>query len=509
MSETQITHSAGHSTIAPTDILIEERLRRDSPTIQDHIDDLMDSIREHGIIQPIVLNFDEENKPHLVAGWCRLQASLKLGLTEIPYVLRKNLPPDLAKALELEENLRRREMTWQENILGIYETHQIKTRLAAKDLKTWGQRQTGAVLGIKASLVNVALVLARAMLAGNEAVINATSVDEAEKALLAQKQDSLTALLASKAGVTLAVSSATKVKSKSSGPIGIPGLTSPLQSSTPLTDTDLTIDPAILGDLMPTRSKSEQNVQPGGRQKHVVELSKMLFNVSCHDWFEQAQPESIDLIYTDIPYGIDMVNLEEVDGVEDVVAHAHEVEENVEQMPRFLNGAFKVLKKDSYLLFWYDLKHHEKLFNWATEAGFKVQEWPVIWLKTHQCRNMAPQYSWTKATEYVMVCRKGSPTLKKAQAKNFIAANGLAEKKLQRNPFSKPFEFSKELLDPIVLPGMTMLDCYAGGGSLLRAGINMGLKVIGLEKDTKQFPGLQESIRQTYRNMLRGEIEFI
>lgn len=507
-SPSPTSHSVGHSTINPATLIIDPRMRRDSPSVRDHIDDLTESIRTHGLIQPIVIYFDDVGQPHLVAGWCRTQACLKLQLPEIPYVLRSNLPPDVAKALELEENLRRRDMTWQENILGIYETHQLKVKLAASDLQSWGQRQTGAILGIKAAQVNTAIVLTKEMLAGNKAVLEAGSIDEAQKALLAQKQDILTAALAQKAGVKLSVSSATKItKGKASGPTGKPTSLS-TDGLEPDTTPDISIDPAIFGDLLPSRSKSEQHGQTG-KQVHTIELSKMLFNVDCHEWFDQREPESVDLIYTDIPYGIDMSNLEEVDGVADVVAHAHDVEENVSQMQSFLTGAFKVLKPDSYLLFWYDLKHHEKLYVWGTEAGFKVQEWPVVWLKTHTCRNMAAQYNWTKATEYVMVCRKGTPTLKKAQAKNYIAANGMAEKKLQRNPFSKPFEFSKELLDPVVLPGMTMLDCYAGGGSLLRAGINMGLKVIGLEKDPKQFPALQESIKQTYKGMLRGEIEFV
>lgn len=504
MSKPTLTsHSSGFDVINPADIFWPERMRRNSPSVLSHIEELSISISKHGLIQPVVIFFDSanDNRPTGVAGWCRTQASLKLSLDSVPFVLRQNLSPDVAKALELEENLRRKDMTWQEKILGIYETHMLKVKLSAIDYKTWGQRETGAVLGIKASHVNHAICLAEAMLAGETCVLEASTIDEADKALLAKQQDLAAAILAEKAGVKLTISSAVATKGKRSGPVG-----TSLDSAS--TNLDVDIDPALFADLIPTRSDSEHNKAKVPATKNTVELSKMLFNVSCHDWFNQAPAKSIDLIYTDIPFGIDMANLETIDGV-DLVAHAHEVEENVEQMSPFLKGAFKVLKPDSFLLFFYDLKHHEKLFNWATEAGFKVQEWPVVWIKTHSCKNNAPQYNWTKATEYVMCCRKGSPTLRKPQLNNYIAANGKAEKQMQRNPFAKPFDFSKQLLDPVIIPGMTVLDCYAGGGSLLRACINLGCRVIGLEKDPAQFPHLQESIKQTFKSMLRGEVEFV
>lgn len=503
-SPTTSPHSSGHAVINPADVFWSpDRMRKLTTSVQAHIDDLVQSIAKYGIIQPFVIHFNPEhdNRPEGIAGWCRSRACAVLELDSVPYVLRKDVAVDVAKALELEENLRRHDMTWQEKMLGIYETHQLKVKTAALDFKSWGQRETGKVLGLKAASVNTAIKLAQAMLAGNEAVLNASSVDEAEKALLASQQDMLTSILASKAGVTVAVSTATKIKDKKSGVISDP-LTAPTVD--PL---DNLVDPSIFGDLMPSRSNSEQH-KPAGKQVHEVELSKMLFNVDCHEWFASQPKECVDLIYTDIPFGIDMANLDTIDGIE-VVAHAHEIEENVSQMKPFLEGAFKVLKNDAYLMFFYDLKHHEKLFNWATEAGFKVQGWPVVWLKTHTCRNMAPQYNWTKATEYVMVCRKGSPTLKRPQMLNYIAANGKAEKQLQRNPFAKPFDFSRQILDAVVFPGMTVLDCYAGGGSLCRAAINMGCRIIALEKDPKQFHALEESIKATFKSMLRGEVNFV
>jgi hypothetical protein len=37
----------------------------------------------------------------------------------------------------------------------------------------------------------------------------------------------------------------------------------------------------------------------------------------------------------------------------------------------------------------------------------------------------------------------------------------------------------------------------------------MGCRIIALEKDPKQFPALEESIKATFKSMLRGEVNFV
>ena len=46
----------------------------------------------------------------------------------------------------------------------------------------------------------------------------------------------------------------------------------------------------------------------------------------------------------------------------------------------------------------------------------------------------------------------------------------------------------KMILDPIHFPGMTVLDPFAGGGSILRAAILRGCKILGCEISEERFP---------------------
>lgn len=114
------------------EVLIENRLRKDMGDISQ----LAASIKENGLIQPIVLLRSSENDLEhykLIAGHRRIEALRLLGVTELihaeHYILREELLTDEYRrtAIELEENLRRKQMSWSEEVLGkqrLLETYQ-------------------------------------------------------------------------------------------------------------------------------------------------------------------------------------------------------------------------------------------------------------------------------------------------------------------------------------------------------------------------------------------------
>jgi len=118
----------------------------------------------------------------------------------------------------------------------------------------------------------------------------------------------------------------------------------------------------------------------------------MLLRGDCLVHMAAMQPESIDHVITDIPYGIDMSNLQQANTGMDIssVAAEHNVGENVSLMQSLIPAVYRILKPAGFFVFWYDLDHHEKLQAWATAAGFRVQRWPLIWHKTHSC--MRPRF---------------------------------------------------------------------------------------------------------------------
>ena len=73
------------------------------------LEELAESIREHGIIQPIIVSQGDDNKYVLIAGERRLQASKRAGLQVIPVVIRETTNVELLE-LALVENLQRSDL---------------------------------------------------------------------------------------------------------------------------------------------------------------------------------------------------------------------------------------------------------------------------------------------------------------------------------------------------------------------------------------------------------------
>ena len=71
--------------------------------------ELADSIREHGILQPLVVSRDEAGGYRLIAGERRLQAARLAGLATVPVIFREAAGKDLLQ-LALIENIQRADL---------------------------------------------------------------------------------------------------------------------------------------------------------------------------------------------------------------------------------------------------------------------------------------------------------------------------------------------------------------------------------------------------------------
>lgn len=119
-------------TIAVADVVVENRIRKELGDIAG----LAQSIKENGLIEPIVLavgiNTSVVDTPpivRLIAGERRFRAMQSLGIVTLEHgihfvwrtELRDSADPKiqlLAASIELEENIRRKDLTWQEQVLG-------------------------------------------------------------------------------------------------------------------------------------------------------------------------------------------------------------------------------------------------------------------------------------------------------------------------------------------------------------------------------------------------------
>jgi ParB/RepB/Spo0J family partition protein len=139
----------------------EARQRKELPNIPV----LADSIKHHGLIHPIVV--DRENK--LIAGERRLEACRSLGWTHITCQYVDELDALAARAIELEENVKREALPWQDEVKAIQEYHELR----ASEEPTWTQEDTATALSIAPQTVATKIAVAKELVAGNAMVAEA------------------------------------------------------------------------------------------------------------------------------------------------------------------------------------------------------------------------------------------------------------------------------------------------------------------------------------------------
>jgi len=125
--------------IKSDDILIDNRKRSDYGDLVD----LAADIRENGLYQPIIIRSfnptelaegsDHGKKFKLVIGGRRFQAmSMLLGMERLPCLVRSSMDELFHRIVELHENIKRKQMTWDEEALAMQEILQIRQEIAAQ-----------------------------------------------------------------------------------------------------------------------------------------------------------------------------------------------------------------------------------------------------------------------------------------------------------------------------------------------------------------------------------------
>ena len=87
---------------------------------EEKIEELADSIREYGLIQPIVVKLNKNGYYTIIAGERRWRAARKAGLKEVPAVI-KDVSEQTEKEITLIENIQREDLNALEEAAGIKE----------------------------------------------------------------------------------------------------------------------------------------------------------------------------------------------------------------------------------------------------------------------------------------------------------------------------------------------------------------------------------------------------
>lgn len=440
--------------------MVGARLRKDYGSLDD-----LESIADVGLIQPLVLNIID-GRPTLVAGGRRMAKLRELGVQEVwhgvtcepskaGFVYTNELPVDVRREIELYENIGRKPMGWKERVTAIAEIHKLKMRRAALNREDWGLRETGAELGMDYSNVSWMVRIAEELKNPDSKIHDCANSTEAIRFFVERKEAEAQRLLTQ---------------------MTVPKTTS--EAPTPVVEIN----------------------QTGEQAELVVPLSRMLINAKM----EEVGQFYVDHIVTDWPYAIDMDYLDQGKGMDVTRVRAeHDVGDNLKMYPTWLNSMYCHLKEGGYCVIWYDNVNWQFIRDAAERVGFRVQRWPLVWVKTSPCLNQVANKNWTKATEFAIVLSKGNSFLANTQATNYWSG---ARTTSTSNPFAKPTELWKFIYDAIAVRGQTVLDPFAGEGSAILAAIEFGLRPIAIESNENHYNQLVTNVRELYNNLTNGNV---
>ena len=141
-------------------ISVGERCRSTFEGLQE----LASSIEHFGLDNPLTVVPDTASLDRyvLVAGERRLRALVLLGASVVPVQVRKKLPETEQKLLELEENLQRNKLSWQEQVEGMRQLDMLQRGLADEAGEAgWTLKDTAEKLGVSQTTASKKIAFAQ------------------------------------------------------------------------------------------------------------------------------------------------------------------------------------------------------------------------------------------------------------------------------------------------------------------------------------------------------------
>ena len=431
-----------------SEITVEDRSREDYGDIEE----LMESIKEKGVVQPITVALKSDGTHKLMAGGRRYESSLRLGIPTIPCIIREGEDEVTELEIELIENIHRKDFTWVERANLTDKIDQLYRR---KD-SNWSGRKTAALVDRSTSNVNRDLQLARAM----------TVVPELAECKTADDALKMVKKLEEKAVVDL------------------------------------------LRQRQVERIEAPQEHAANGLDKGIASALRSAdaayIITDCFKGMEGLKTNgNIQIIECDPPYGVDL-NEQKAgkDSVSSTVTGYKEVkrEEYPEFLDRLTSDLFRVAGKDCWLVFWYGQSWHQAVLDSLRRAGWSVDEIPAVWIKPNG-QTLQPELYYARCWEPFFLCRKGKPIMAERGRSNVFQYSGAANK---YHPTQRPTELIEEIFRTLSVGGEHVFVPFLGSGATLRAAFNMGLKAFGFDLDGKYKDKFMLAVEEDTRNLFKS-----
>jgi DNA modification methylase len=455
------------------------------------LDDLANSMSRLGQLQPIILDSDND----LVAGERRLKAAMMLGWKEIDVVHMNDLDEIGRKEVELEENLRRKEFTWPEEVLALEKLYNLK-------IERYGSRTSGSDgtegFGIKdavdqfersAGSISTDLQLAKALRQFPKIGLE-KSKSAAFKQWKRLREIAIREEQAKRRNANMAA------------------------DSKPPPETGGSLDDL---EMLPLAVKTPSPVGPATYVKGTdgtAPLVKkagfkgygLMYRGDAEFVLRSMDPAIIDCIVTDPPYALSMF------GASDNQTSGRRLAEHqgamydddphkvLDKLDKVMELCARVLKPNGHAYIFFHHNWYEEIYEMlGRHFGYDaVEATPIMWIKnTSGIGN--PNERWVYSYEPFFHVNRGR-LLVKPQGHNYIIT-GTVPSSQKTHPTEKPTMLLRQIIQASCVTGEVVLDPYAGSGSTLVATLEVGCKFYGIELDEGYYQRIIDRLALTIGTM--------
>lgn len=407
------------------------------------------SIQAVGLLNPITVSKIpyEPGKYYLVAGERRLRVAVELGWATIPAMLFESLPLEIQERIELEENIKRKQLDWQEEAKAIHRYCVINPHMTLQ--------QVADELALSIIHVSRAKAFVEG-LATTPEIASATNLSAAANIVKRKQARELDALLED------AVSSAIAEAGES--------------DSTDIPSSD----------------------QPW-----------LLQNISFFDWAPNYRGPRFNLVHCDFPYGINMDSSPLQGSSANWKSELYHDSKDLyfSLIDCFIENKSKFLADSAHVIFWFSMNYYQQTVSAFTKAGFNVCPFPFVWGKSDGKSFIPDPARWPRrGYETALIMSIGDRKIVRS-ANNIVWEPTTKEFHISEKPMPVVRHIMKMYCDET----SRVLDPTCGSGSALAAALELkASSIVGLEIDPQHLASANVRLKRTFdeinNDILKGLI---
>lgn len=445
-----------------------DRESRQRTSLDKDIKQLAEQIERVGLINPIVIHEDGR----LVAGERRLEAHKQLGKKSIRCTIFESLSPHDAFLVELQENLARRQLPWQDEAKAVYNYHQMRK----SKIPEWTNRATALEIGLGEDRCRLYITVAKFMadpeigaeVAACQTMQGAFNLlkGRAERAQAAAQNRGIqiaSALPEIIPAGDRAATSAALLGAIAAGPLDSAIAESP--------DPFAILEAGRIAEdsLKAQRAAESDDISP-------------IITGDFIEWVQEYDGPKFDVLHVDFPYGKGYTgaNTRKTGKAHVAPRYADDADVHWALLEELLEHQNKIAFPIAHCIYWFDMDYYSAVRESFERAGWKaVQPHPLIWAKPYEGVAADPKRRPRHCYETAMLFSRGDRKLARLDQDFFV---GRTDEKLHIN--QKPVDMLKHFLSLVVDEHTALLDPTCGSGSALAAGRDLGAaRILGLELD--------------------------